>query len=142
MRSEECEKLPFSLGGGRLLHTLVVFPFLLPAAISLLLTGEKPGLLLHLVLSPFICSSSGESGKKELLFLLLNAGFICLRLSVEGDAALNVSPCTDPLHSWGAVESRAFEINLLFPLNCQDFYPAPTAWIAGGFGASSYLGNS
>lgn len=41
---------------------------------------EKPGLLLHLSLSLFVCSYCGESGK-ELLFLPLNTEFVSLGLS-------------------------------------------------------------
>lgn len=59
--SDECEKPPFSLGRGWLLHKLVVFPFLLFVFYG---QDRETGLLLHLLLSPFILSYCGELGKK------------------------------------------------------------------------------
>lgn len=41
IRGEEPKKLPFILGGGWLLHIPLVFPFMLPTAISVLLTRER-----------------------------------------------------------------------------------------------------
>lgn len=103
--SDEYEKLPSSLERGWLLHKLVVFPFLLPAAISLLLARQRNQDYSY----NYCCSHSfcGELGKKLIPLIKCR---ICLPEAQWSDVALNIFHCTDPLHPGRAVELYPFEI--------------------------------
>lgn len=92
----------------------VVFPFLLPIAIfSSIDKTEKPGLLLYLLLSPFIFSYCGELNK---LVPFVKCR-ICLPEAEWSGVALKILHCTDPLHPGRAVELYPFEVKRLFPLH-------------------------
>lgn len=75
---------------------------------------EKPGLLLHLLLSPYIFSYCGELGKKLVPLIKCR---ICLPEAEWSGVLLNILHCTDPLHPGRAVELYPFEIQGLFPLH-------------------------
>lgn len=62
---------------------------------------EKPGVLLHFLLSPFILPYCGELGKKLVPLIKCR---IYLPEAEWSDVTLNILHCTDPLHPGRAVE--------------------------------------
>lgn len=121
IRSDECEKLPFSLGGGWLLHTLVVSLSYCQQLFLFYWRERETRTAPTLFLSPFIFFILWGI-RQEALVPPIKCR-ICLPGAEQGgDVALNMPHCTDPLH-WGrAVESYAFEIKVLFPLYCLGFF--------------------
>lgn len=106
--SDECEK-PFQSRERVIISQVSGLPFSAANSyFSSIDKTEKPGLLLHLLLPPFILSHCGELGKK---FIPLIKWRICLPEAQWSDVALNIFNCTDSLHPGTAVELYPFEIS-------------------------------
>lgn len=115
IRSDECEKLFFSLERGWFLHTL---PF--HAANSYFSSNDKREIRTMLTAVPIHLFIPGGI-RQEALVLPIKFS-VCPPGAEWGDGALNVACCTDPLHSRRAVESYDFEIKGFFPSTARDFF--------------------
>lgn len=121
--SNECEKFPFSLDGGWLLHKLVVFPFVLPTAISLLLTKQRNQDYYAYCCPRSFFHTVGNQARSS--SLSLNAEFVCQGLGgmmLHWTHSTAISHCTKPVHSGRAFELQPFEIKGLFPLYREGFF--------------------
>lgn len=115
IRSNECEKLPFSLGRGWFLHTL---PF--HAANSYFSSADKRETRTMFIAVPIHLFIPGGIRQEALVPPIKFS--VCLPGAESGDGALNVACCTGPLHSGRAAESYDLEIKGFSPYIVRDLF--------------------